>query len=58
MTGKPNPGSVEAGKRGCTCPVLDNHHGRGIVGGFDGTREHPSFWVTGGCPVHDPEGKV
>jgi len=26
---KPNPGSDEAIKLGCKCPVLDNEHGAG-----------------------------
>ena len=26
----PNPGSDAAIARGCTCPVLDNHHGMGM----------------------------
>lgn len=29
---KPNPGSKEAIELGCTCPVMDNHHGRGYQG--------------------------
>jgi len=29
---KPNPGSPEAIKKGCTCPVLDNGHGKGHLG--------------------------
>ena len=39
----PNPGSAEAVKRGCQCPVLDNHHGKGVNG---------MFWVTEDCPLH------
>ncbi len=40
----PNPGSDEALALGCRCPVLDN--GRGRAG--------PPWWITQGCPVHDP----
>lgn len=41
------PGSPEAIEAGCTCPVLDNHHGAGIPA------EHgPLYWYTAGCPVH------
>ena len=29
---KPNPGSKEAIAAGCTCPVLDNAHGKGYMG--------------------------
>jgi hypothetical protein len=42
----PNPGSVEAGELGCTCPVLDNAHGRGRNG---------EFWIHAGCPLHTSE---
>ena len=28
-----NPGSDEAIAAGCTCPVIDNGHGRGYMGG-------------------------
>lgn len=55
MPDKPNPGSKNAVALGCTCPVMDNHHGRGVPwprdDGKDPT-EHPSFYVTEGCPVH------
>lgn len=45
----PNPGSDEAQKRGCTCPVLDNGHGAGhYEGGV------LVFWQTAGCPLHQP----
>jgi len=54
----PNPGSKEAGERGCTCAVMDNRRGRGIpyprADGKD-PNEFPSFYVTGGCPLHDPD---
>jgi hypothetical protein len=45
----PNPGSDEAIKEGCTCPVIDNHHGRGFMYGGE-----LSFWYNYGCPVHCP----
>ena len=33
----PPPGSAEAIEQGCTCPVLDNEHGRGYMGlGYQG----------------------
>lgn len=41
----PKPGSNDAVKAGCTCPVLDNARGAGWLG----TGE---FWFTEGCPVH------
>jgi hypothetical protein len=38
----PNPGSDAAQEHGCTCPVLDNNHGRTT-----------SYWVVDGdCPLH------
>ena len=44
----PNPGSDEAIEMGCTCPVLDNGHGKGFPwGGVD-----PSFWISENCPLH------
>lgn len=51
MSDKPNPGSKEASELGCICPVLDNGHGRGAYQDETGQWQ---FWVTGGCPVHDP----
>lgn len=46
----PNPGSDEALMRGCTCPVIDNGHGRGYRG-LTG-----AFVYVAGCPVHWPVG--
>ena len=45
--GIPNPGSREATKQGCLCPVLDNEHGLGFI--YDGDRV---FWISGDCPLH------
>lgn len=44
----PNPGSKEALKKGCTCAVVDNCHGRGYFAG-------KGFVITQGCPLHDIE---
>lgn len=44
----PTPGSQEAREQGCTCAVIDNHHGRGRYG--DGDKF--GWFITGGCPVH------
>lgn len=42
------PGSVAARIAGCTCPVLDNAHGKGYLG--DGER---FGWITtANCPLH------
>lgn len=46
---KPCPGSPEAIKQGCTCPVLDNAHGCGYMG------RAGMFVVTDGCPLHAPD---
>jgi hypothetical protein len=47
---QPNPGSDEALKAGCSCPVLDNGHGNGCGRkDKDGT---PLFWITETCPLH------
>lgn len=49
---KPNPGSEEAIKAGCTCPVMDNNRGKGIpIPGKDGKIE-TAFWMSGDCPIH------
>ena len=44
-TGVPDPGSDEAVRLGCTCPVVDNAHGWGYV--INGMR-----WIAGDCPLH------
>ena len=45
---KPNPGSDEALKLGCTCPVMDNEYGQGCYT-VDGV---PMFWISGNCSLH------
>jgi len=42
----PNPGSPEAVAEGCTCPVLDNRHGKGL------RDDREEFWVSYACPLH------
>ena len=42
------PGSNGAIKRGCTCPVLDNHHGAGFPYGD----VEKAYWINGGCKLH------
>ena len=44
MTGE--PGSPAAVEQGCTCPVIDNHHGRGFRDDFQ------SYVISGDCPLH------
>jgi hypothetical protein len=41
------PGSDKAVEAGCTCPIIDNHHGHGRPYG-GGT----SYWVSSDCPLH------
>lgn len=48
----PNPGSDAAIKMGCTCPVLDNAHGRGIMG-----EERFGFLMDEYCPLHGEKEK-
>ena len=47
--GRETPGGDSAIDKGCTCPVLDNNHGRGI-GYVTGAGE--SFWTNANCPIH------
>lgn len=50
----PNPGSSEAIEQGCTCAVLDNHHGQGFPMTQDDGVVRASFWISQGCPLHWP----
>lgn len=43
----PNPGSQDAIDQGCTCPVLDNRHGKGAY-----LRGDNVFWIDATCPIH------
>lgn len=43
-TQSPPPGSAIAISQGCTCPVMDNHAGRG------------PFAVSDDCPLHGKRG--
>jgi hypothetical protein len=54
MTDKPTPGSDAALLMGCTCPVMDNHHGHGFA-----VEGELVFWIDGECPMHgEPTQKV
>lgn len=44
----PNPGTKEAIEKGCKCPVIDNHYGKGIL-----INGEPSFWYTESCELHN-----
>jgi len=53
---KPNPGSSEAVKQGCTCPVIDNCHGKGFPVTSDEGELLIAFWRDMTCPLHgNPE---
>lgn len=48
VNGPPAPGSPEATKIGCTCPILDNAYGRGYMG-VAGV-----YAFSMNCTVHQP----
>lgn len=43
-----NPGSDEAVQAGCTCPVIDNHYGKGVPS----VENLRVFWMNSECPIH------
>lgn len=43
----PNPGSAEAQKQDCTCPVADNNYGVGVK-----INGEILFWFNDECPLH------
>ena len=51
-----NPGSDEAIAAGCTCPVMDNGHGRGYFGGVTDEQGQTVFVIVVDCPVHGERG--
>jgi hypothetical protein len=54
----PNPGSDQALMLACTCPVLDNGHGRGYMGGVQDETGATLFVYTHGCPLHFPKSET
>ena len=44
------PGSDAAIEHGCTCPRMDNGHGKGFL--WNGKR---SWWIAADCPLHGQE---
>ena len=44
----PPPGSDAAILLKCTCPVLDNNHGRGVYK----CNGEMVYWINADCPVH------
>lgn len=55
MIETPNPGSREAQAEGCICPVLDNGHGKGYMGGVKDDDGNTVFVMVTTCPLHSPE---
>ncbi len=49
---RPKPGSDDAMDIGCICDQRDNNHGRYAPFPPDG------WYVTEGCPLHDPDSGV
>jgi hypothetical protein len=43
----PNPGTEEAQKLGCKCPMIDNHFGKGVR-----IKGKIVFWYNGDCKPH------
>ncbi len=46
----PPPGSPEATKQGCTCPIFDNCKGRGC--GLTDKDGEPLYYIHKRCPLH------
>ncbi len=50
MTPPPNPGSEEAVAMGCSCPIWDNHYGKGLPPPYP---QNPvNFWINTTCKLH------
>lgn len=45
----PPPGSTEAQKEGCTCPIEDNKYGVGVPTANGGG---VNYWVNQSCKIH------
>jgi hypothetical protein len=46
------PGSDAAIAVGCTCPVIDNGHGKGYMGGARNSSGATIFVYSQTCPLH------
>ncbi len=51
MKTTPNPGSEEAVALGCSCPIIDNHYGKGVPWAFQDANT-PAFWISADCKLH------
>lgn len=49
------PGSDEAIAAGCVCPVLDNAHGKGYMGGVKDENGEIVYILSWVCPLHGVE---
>jgi hypothetical protein len=47
---RPSPASLDARRRGCTCPVSENRAGVGWDVSDD--RSLKGFWIADDCPIH------
>ncbi|RYX78534.1 hypothetical protein EON76_05240 [bacterium] len=54
MSEQPNPGSSQAREGGCKCPILDNGHGRGYMGGVKDKNGDTMFVINEDCMMHNP----
>lgn len=52
MSSVPTPGSRDAGSMGCTCPIIDNGHGHGYMGGLKDKDGNVVFVTQADCPLH------
>lgn len=48
----PPPGSNEALDQGCACPVMNNGHGRGYLGGVKDEYGETVYVICEACPLH------
>lgn len=46
------PGSEEAIAVGCSCPVMDNAHGKGYMGGVTDDKGQTVYIFSGDYPLH------
>jgi hypothetical protein len=52
----PKPGSVDAVEQGCTCEPYVDETGEVWEETQDGIIVPALYWITDGCPIHDPDG--
>ena len=52
MSSTPTPGSRDACSMGCICPIIDNGHGCGYMGGVKDKDGNVVFVTRADCPLH------